>query len=118
MVISYEDDLHSYFDIDNVLEHVIFTNHLTFPFFGQVLCQDVSRVMTRTYRSSSRVNGWSYPPDLLQVIVWIAIAFVATYCFASLAPDFVPNLEYMTYGVSFLQVYFLFYVQILPIFCG
>ena len=61
---------------------------------------------TRTYRENSRVNGWSWPPDPLQVIVWIAIVFVSAYCFASLAPDFVEWLEYSAYGVSF-SVFFL-----------
>lgn len=50
-------------------------------------------------RTTSRKNGWTWPPHPFQVIAWIVIAYLATFLYLTAAPSLVPSLEYTNYAV-------------------
>lgn len=50
-----------------------------------------------------KINGWSWPPQALQVIGWLVYCYLAIVGFGIYIPLLPPPWSYATYAVSFTQ---------------
>ena len=53
------------------------------------------------FRATSRINGWSCPPNPLQLIAWIVYFFFAAVFFGCVCPSIVWPWDVVFYSVSF-----------------
>ncbi|ESO10142.1 hypothetical protein HELRODRAFT_72968 [Helobdella robusta] len=58
----------------------------------------------KNYRSTSRVNGWSWPPHPLQIILWITIIYFIVFYYCTCLPALVSNLQTLNYILTLIML--------------